>query len=196
MNSERWTVNSPRRRAIFLDRDGVICQNRSDYVKSWDEFVFLPGVFEALRKIAATNFIILVTTNQSLISRRLASLSTLHDIHSRMTNAIVHEGGRIDSIYFCPHTDEDKCICRKPRTGMYEQGRREWSVDFSKSYVVGDAKEDVMAAQAIGAQPILVLTGRGADQRKRLVENNHTGYHVADDLLAAVEWILAREKKS
>jgi D-glycero-D-manno-heptose 1,7-bisphosphate phosphatase len=183
-------------RAIFLDRDGVVCENRSDYVKSWDEFVFLPHVFEALRRIAASEFVVLVTTNQSVVSRGLATDTTVRGIHARMTDAIARAGGRIDAVYFCPHTDADHCDCRKPRTGMYEQGKREWNIDFARSYVVGDAETDIAAARAIGAQSILVLTGRGKDQHVRVIENHHSDYHVADDLLDAVEWILGRENKS
>jgi len=182
-------------RAIFLDRDGVICENRSDYIKSWDEFIFLPRTLEAMRRIAATEFVVLVTTNQSVVSRGLTTEATVRDIHTRMMEAIARAGGRIDHVYFCPHTDADRCDCRKPRTGMYEQGKREWDIDLARSYVVGDAEEDVAAARTIGAQPILVLTGRGKTQHARVIENHHTGYYVADDLLDAVKWILAREQK-
>ena len=183
-----------QRRAIFFDRDGVICENRPDHVKSWDEFVFIPGALDAMRQIAASDFLLLVTTNQAAIARGMTTDAIVRDIHARMDEAITKHGGWLDAIYFCPHLPEANCNCRKPRTGMYEQGKREWDIDFAQSYVIGDSERDIGAANAIGAQPILVLTGVGMQHRARLTENHSTGYHVADDLPAAIEWILEREK--
>jgi D-glycero-D-manno-heptose 1,7-bisphosphate phosphatase len=178
-----------QRRAIFLDRDGVINVNRPDHVKSWDEFIFLPGALTALRQIATSDFVAVVTTNQSAIARGLMREATLRDIHARMLGEIERAGGRIDAVQFCPHLPEDDCDCRKPRTGMYERAVERFGIDPTRSYVVGDALEDIVAAQTIGAQPILVLTGRGQAQHTRLLENNHAGFVVVADLAHAVEWI-------
>ncbi len=192
-------ISVTQRRAIFLDRDGVINANRPDHVKRWDEFVFLPRALDALRRIAVSDFVVLVTTNQAAIARGLTTDATVRDIHARMIAAIERAGGRIDAVYYCPHHPDANCDCRKPRTGLYRQGAREWNVDIARSYVVGDAMADVAAAREIGAQPILVLTGRGNEQHIVLKENNHrgdlghSGYHVAEDLLSAVEWIWQKE---
>ena len=183
-----------QRRAIFLDRDGVINANRPDHVKSWDEFVFLPRALDALRQIAASDFVVLVTTNQAAIARGQTSDAAVRDIHARMTAAVASAGGRIDAVYYCPHLPEENCECRKPRTGLYRQGARERDIDLARSYVVGDAMADIVAARAIGAMPILVLTGRGNEQHGVLKENNHSGYHVADDLMSAVDWIWRKEQ--
>lgn len=184
-----------QRRAIFLDRDGVINANRPDHVKSWDEFVFLPRALDALRRIAASDFVVLVTTNQAAIARGQTSESAVRDIHVRMTAAVERAGGRVDAVYYCPHLPAENCDCRKPRPGLYMQGAREWNIDLARSYVVGDALADIVAAREIGALPILVLTGRGNEQHIVLKENNHTGYHVVDDLMGAVEWIWEKEKR-
>lgn len=180
--------------AIFLDRDGVINVNRADHVKTWDEFVFLPGALDALRQIAASEFRVLVATNQAAIARGLTTEESVREIHARMLAEVARAGGRVDAVYYCPHLPEENCNCRKPRVGMYLRGAREWNVDLARSYVIGDALADVAAAQAIGAQPILVLTGRGRAQNAELIANNHSGYYVADDLLGAVQWIWQKEK--
>lgn len=179
------------RRAIFLDRDGVINANRADHVKSWDEFVFLPGVLDALRQLATRDFVLVVTTNQAAIGRGLMSEATLRDIHAQMSDAIARAGGRLDAIYFCPHRPEDLCACRKPQPGMYLAAARQFGIDPARSYVIGDAQADVDAARAIGAQGILVLTGRGSEQFAQMTARND--YIVVADLACAVEWIEQRE---
>ena len=185
-----------KHRAIFLDRDGVINVNRPDHVKTWDEFDFLPNALIALRKLAASDFRIIITTNQSAIARGLVAQETVRDIHARMLAAVERAGGRIDAVYYCPHHPDDKCGCRKPQPGLFEQAARDFQIDLARSFVVGDALSDVAAALAIGARPILVMTGRGCDQHMEVLANNHTGHQVADDLLGAVEWILREEEIS
>ncbi len=183
-----------KRRAIFLDRDGVINENRPDHVKNWDEFIFLSRTKDALRRLATSDFLAIVTTNQSGVHRGVFNELALRDIHTRMSSAIARAGGRIDAVFYCPHLPDENCECRKPRTGMYRWAAEKWDVDFAHSYVIGDAMADVQAAQALGSTPILVLTGRGEDQHDLLIENNHSGFQVVDDLWDAVELIWQREK--
>lgn len=182
------------RRAIFLDRDGVININRPDHIKTWDEFIFLPRAVDALRRIASSEFLAIVTTNQSGINRGVFSQENLLNIHTRMAEEIRKNGGRLDAVYFCPHKPEEKCECRKPGIKMYRDAEREWGIDLTRSYMIGDAMVDVQAALAIGAMPLLVLTGRGERQHGLLIENNHSGFHVVANLWDAVAWIWAREK--
>lgn len=183
-----------QQRAVFLDRDGVINVNRPDHVKSWDEFVFLPNALTALAKLAASDFRVIVTTNQSAIARGLVAEETVRAIHARMIADVTRAGGRIDAVYFCPHHPDDKCACRKPQVGLFLQAARDFAIDFTRSFVIGDAFSDVAAALAIGAQPILVLTGRGRAQYAEMVANNHAQQRIADDLLGAVEWILTNDE--
>ncbi len=184
------------RRAIFLDRDGVINRNRPDHVKSWDEFVFLPGALDALRQLAATDFVTIITTNQAAINRRLVTDEVVRDIHSRMMAAIEHAGGRIDAVYYCPHKPEERCDCRKPMPGMYLRAARENGIDLARSYVIGDASVDLDAARAIGAQAVLVESGRGCDHRNgQGCAVCDRGCVIVDDLWHAVDWIFCNEQR-
>jgi D-glycero-D-manno-heptose 1,7-bisphosphate phosphatase len=178
------------RPAIFLDRDGVINENRPDHVKSWEEFAFLPGALEALRALAGLGWPVIVISNQAIINRGLATRQTVDEINARMTAAIRDAGGRIDGVFYCPHRTDDGCDCRKPRPGLLFKAAADHGLDLARSFLVGDAESDVLAAQAAGCQAILVLTGRGAEQLACLQTHGVDGFYVADDLAAAVKWII------
>ena len=182
-----------KRRAIFLDRDGVINVNRPDHVKTWHEFEFLPHALAAIRKLAASDFLIIVTTNQAAIARGLTTEAAVRDIHAQMIAEIERTGGRIDAVYFCPHHPDDKCACRKPQPGLYRQAAERFGIDLARSFVVGDAFADIAAALAIGARPVLVLTGRGHEARAQLAAHNHNGLEIVNDLWHAVAWIWREE---
>lgn len=151
-------------RAIFLDRDGVICENRPDHVKSWDEFRFLPGAKDSLAALSRLGLPMVVVTNQAIVGRGMVPAGVVDDIHRRMVAEIEAHGGRIDRVVYCPHRPEGRCGCRKPEPGMLLQMADEMSIDLSRSYMVGDAATDLVAAQQVGCQPFLVLTGRGLQQ--------------------------------
>jgi len=184
-----------KRQAVFLDRDGVINENRHDYVKSWDEFVFLPTAFEALRRLAKSPFVIIVVSNQSAIHRGLVSHQTVKEIHQRMVFEIQQHGGRIDAIFYCPHRPDEGCDCRKPRPGLLLKAARQFNLDLSRSFLIGDAVSDVEAALAAGCQPVFVLSGRGKEQLPLLKASGINKYHLAVDLLDAVDWILQRNSE-
>jgi histidinol-phosphate phosphatase family protein len=131
------------RSAVFLDRDGVINANRSDYVKSWDEFAFLPGVFEALRRLREGSRTVVVVSNQSAIGRGIAAPAVVDAIHRRMRAEVAEHGGRIDAVFYCPHRPDEGCECRKPRPGLLRRAARELGLDLARSYLVGDAVSDV-----------------------------------------------------
>jgi D-glycero-D-manno-heptose 1,7-bisphosphate phosphatase len=151
-------------RAIFLDRDGVICENRPDHVKSWDEFRFLPGAMLSLAALSRLGIPVVVVTNQALVGRGTVPASVVDGIHQRMVAEVEASGGRIDRVVYCPHSPEDHCACRKPEPGMLLQVAREMGIDLSQSYLVGDAASDLMAGQQVGCQLFLVLSGRGLQQ--------------------------------
>ncbi|HLF00338.1 MAG TPA: D-glycero-beta-D-manno-heptose 1,7-bisphosphate 7-phosphatase [Anaerolineales bacterium] len=151
--------------AIFLDRDGVIIENRADYVRAWDDVAFIPGALSALTGIADSEFAIVIVTNQAGIGRGMVSLDAAQSINERIRDEIVHAGGRIDGLYLCPHTDSDGCDCRKPKPGMLLRAAQELSLDLSRSWMIGDALTDLQAGEAAGAHSLLVLTGRGAEQK-------------------------------
>ncbi|MDI7275161.1 MAG: D-glycero-beta-D-manno-heptose 1,7-bisphosphate 7-phosphatase [Anaerolineae bacterium] len=174
-------------RAVFLDRDGVINENREDYVKSWDEFSFLPGALEALRRLAASPLLIVVVTNQAAIGRGLVSADMVHEVNRRMIEEIEATGGRVDALYLCPHNRDESCECRKPKPGLLIQAAQEMGIDLGQSYCVGDKLSDLEAGRAVGCGGVLVLTGVGRDQDLA----NAAGYRVVSDLAEAVETILA-----
>ena len=176
--------------AVFLDRDGVINENRADYVKSWKEFVFLPNVCEPLRQLAQNGLLTIVVTNQSAINRGLVSPETVETIHRRMCEVVAGNGGRIDMVLVCPHRPDENCHCRKPKPGLLLQAAEHFDLDLSRSYLIGDALCDIAAGLAAGCRSILVLTGLGRQELVRLKAQGYDGYHVAADLEEAVEWIL------
>ena len=185
-------MSQPRKRAVFVDRDGVINQNRSEYVRSWDEFKFLDGSLDAIARLAATDFQVFVVTNQSAIGRSLVRRKIVDEIHERMVAHIEQAGGRVDKVLCCPHRPDENCDCRKPRAGLLLRACQEYHLDLSASYLIGDSLEDLMAASAVGCIAILVLTGRGREALTKL-ERHMDRVVVVEDLAAAVAWILDRK---
>ena len=175
---------------VFIDRDGVININRSDYVKSWDEFKFEAGVFESINRLAQYPLVIVVISNQSIIGRGLVTREVVDEIHNRMLEAITQHGGRIDAIYYCPHRPGEGCECRKPRPGLLLRAAKELNLDLSRSYFIGDAVSDVEAALAAGCMSLFVQTGLGRDQLVRLEESGFHDIRKFPDLKDAVDFIL------
>lgn len=177
---------------VFLDRDGVINENRTDHVKSWDEFVFLPGALEALRVLHETGWRVVVITNQAIVNREIITRSALDEMHSRMTRIVELHGGAIEAVLACPHRPDENCECRKPRPGLLLQAAARYRLPLDQCYLVGDALTDVMAGNTVGARCLLVLTGRGAHQFR---DNRQAcgPYGVAPDLKAAVQRLVRLE---
>lgn len=153
--------------AIFLDRDGVIIENRPNYVRSWDDVEIFPQALKTLVNISRSPYSIVIVTNQSAVGRGLISLSTAQAINRQLVDEIKQAGGRIDGVYMCPHAPWEGCDCRKPEPGLFFQAARELSLDLMRSVMVGDALSDIIAAREAGIpRQAMVLTGRGAAQAK------------------------------
>ena len=151
--------------AIFLDRDGVIIENRPTYVRSWADVAFYPQALDALGKISSSPYKIVVVTNQSAVGRGLITLETAMQINHQVVETIVGQGGRIDGIFMCPHAPEDGCDCRKPQPGLFFQAAQALALDLQRSSLVGDAYSDLLAGQAANLhQTAIVRTGRGEAQ--------------------------------
>ena len=146
---------------IVLDRDGVINHDSDQFIKSPDEWRPIPGSLEAVARLNHAGFRVVVATNQSGVGRGLLDIGTLNAIHEKLHRALAQVGGRLDAIFYCPHTGDSHCECRKPRPGMLEEIGRRFNVDMTGVPCVGDSERDLVAAQAVGAQPMLVLTGKG-----------------------------------
>ncbi len=182
-------------RAVFVDRDGVICRNRRDHVKSWEEFEFLPGVLEAMAQLARLDMPIVVITNQAAIHRGMVAAETVQDIHTRMVRQIEAAGGRTDGVFYCPHRPDEDCDCRKPRPGMLLQAADMLGIDLTRSYLIGDARSDIQAGRAVGARCYLVLTGRGRQQVWHCWLNGESDFRVTPSLATAVREIIGRESQ-
>jgi D-glycero-D-manno-heptose 1,7-bisphosphate phosphatase len=181
-------------KVVFLDRDGVISQDRPDYITSWKEFEFIPRSLEAIKVLSANGFAPIVITNQSAVNRGRITRNTLTEIHDKMTDAITSHGGRIEAIYVCPHTPDNGCNCRKPKPGLILQAQKNYNLDLSSIPMIGDDKKDIVAAREAGCgMAILVRTGKGKETEKRLREEGIDVDYVADDLLDAVKWLIGHE---
>ena len=185
--------------AVFLDRDGTI-NEQMGYINHLSRFRLLPGVGQAIRLLNEHGLPVVVVTNQSGLARGYFPESLLAEVHEAMRRQLALEGARIDGLYVCPHHPEAKdarfrlnCACRKPKPGLLEKAAADLRLDLRRSFMVGDRWSDLRCGAAVGATNILVLTGYG---RGDLV---HVGPgqpvqpdHVAEDLLAAAQWIIAR----
>lgn len=183
-------------RAVFLDRDGVINENRTDHVKSWQEFIFLPGTLPALRWLNLAGFHVFVITNQAIVGRNIVSAQTIEGIHAEMLVQVAHHGGHIHDIRYCPHDSDVECECRKPRPGMLRDLTARWGIQPSRSYLVGDAWTDIAAGRSMGIRSILVRTGRGAQHAALPEIEQHPPDYIANDLLGAVAWLMRQEDEA
>lgn len=176
---------------VFLDRDGVINLDSSDYIKSWSEFKFIPRSIEAIKELALKEFNVIVITNQSVINRNMVSGKGLEHIHASMKNEVKSGGGLIKDIFFCPHIPEDSCDCRKPKPGLIYQAQKAYSIDLKDAVMVGDSAKDIECARNAGCGiAVLVKTGNGAEAEKTLAEKKIYPDHIAQDLYEAVQWII------
>jgi D-glycero-D-manno-heptose 1,7-bisphosphate phosphatase len=148
---------------VILDRDGVINEDSAHHIKSPDEWQPIPGSLEAIARLHRAGWHVVVATNQSGIARKLYDLDTLVRIHEKMHRAVRDAGGQIDAVFFCPHGPEDNCTCRKPAAGLFHDIARRLRIDLRGVPAIGDSLRDLQAARTVGAQPILVKTGQGAD---------------------------------
>ena len=178
--------------AIFLDRDGVLIENKPDYVKAWDEVEIFPHTFTAMRKLAQLGRPIIMVTNQSAVGRGIITAAWVDEVHRRLIAEIEAGGGRIDAVYFCPHHPQEACACRKPSPGMLRQAAQEWDLDLTASFLVGDAVSDIETVRAVGGRGILVRTGRGEEQAPLLADHAHWKIPVVVDLDAAADYLVAR----
>ena len=173
----------------ILDRDGVINYDSDFCIKSPAEWRPIPCSIDAIARLNQNGYHVAVATNQSGIGRGLFDMATLNAINDKMMEMVFRHGGRIDALFFCPHTALEECNCRKPRTGMLEEIAVRFHVDLKGVPFVGDSLKDTQAAEAIGAQPILVLTGKG--QRTRADGGLPRKTLVFEDLAEAARHIIA-----
>ena len=151
---------------ILLDRDGVINFESKYYIKSPDEWIPLPGSIEAIAALSQAGYTPIVITNQSGVGRGLYDIKTLDAIHEKMRQMIHAAGGTLAAVFYCPHTPDEFCLCRKPELGLFYQARDTFQIDLTNVWMVGDSLRDLQAAEKAGCQPVLVKTGHGMETLK------------------------------
>ena len=179
----------PKQRYILLDRDGVINHDSDVFIKSPDQWIPIEGSLEAIALLNAHGYKVIVVTNQSGVARGLFDEIMLKKIHAKMRQLVSEKGGHITAIYYCPHGTDSECECRKPKAGLLKAFAADFHVDLTKIAVIGDSLRDLQAADAAGAQPILVKTGKG---KKTLIENPNLNIPVFENLYDAAKHITAR----
>lgn len=180
-------------RVIFLDRDGVINRDPTGgYVTNWEDFHFLDGSKEAIKKLTDSGYEVILISNQAGVAKGLYTLEALDEITRRMTAEIEKAGGKIGSVFYCPHRDEDNCDCRKPKTGLFRKATEGLDIDFGKTYFIGDGVMDIEAGRNAGCKTILVLSGKTSiDDRENWTAQPD---YIFKDLLEAVNWLLEGTK--
>jgi D-glycero-D-manno-heptose 1,7-bisphosphate phosphatase len=174
--------------ALFLDRDGVIIENRPDYIRSWSDVEIYPQAMTALAKIKNSPYKIIIITNQSAVGRGLMTIERADQINRRLVAEIEKVGGRIDGIYMCPHGPNQGCACRKPKPGLLYQAADDLNLDLSRSIMIGDAISDIVAAASAGlSNLILVQTGRGTNQANLPVVQELPDFLVYKNLSEAID---------
>jgi D-glycero-D-manno-heptose 1,7-bisphosphate phosphatase len=177
-------------RLVILDRDGVINQDSSEYIRTPEQWVPIPGSLEAIARLCRAEYRVVIITNQAGVGRGLYSLDTMNKINMRMFELMRQKGGEVDALLFCPHAPDVGCDCRKPKPGMFLDLARRLKVHLTGIPAVGDSIRDLDAAIAAGARPVLVRTGNGTETLQAIQQGGDPRYKevpVYDDLAAFVE---------
>lgn len=181
-------------RLVILDRDGVINHDSDDFVKTPDEWLPIDGSIGAIAKLSSAGFTVAVATNQSGIGRKLLDKPALDAMHEKLRSLVKDAGGDVDRIVYCPHHPDDGCDCRKPAPGLYQRLSRHYGVPLDGVPVVGDSERDLVAARAMNARPILVLTGNGEKTNTDLQRRGEV-VETFSDLDAVATALIAETRK-
>jgi D-glycero-D-manno-heptose 1,7-bisphosphate phosphatase len=176
---------------IILDRDGVINYDSDDYIKNTEEWIPLPGSIEAISELSRAGFRICIATNQSGLGRGLFTEYDLANMHELMRLVVEEQGGKIDGIFFCPHTPEENCACRKPGIELLNQIEEHFSQSVENAWFIGDTEKDIDAALAKNCKPILVLTGKGSLTQATINPDKLYNIPVFDDLFTASMFVIS-----
>jgi D-glycero-D-manno-heptose 1,7-bisphosphate phosphatase len=185
---------------IILDRDGVINEDRDDYVKSADECIPIQGSINAIVRLNKAGFTVVVATNQAGLAKGKFELEDLEAMHEKITGLVEENGGEIGAIFYCPHHPDENCKCRKPKPGMLDAIEAEFNTSVEGCYYIGDSLRDLQAAIQKGCKPALVKTGNGVRTLAQLAVPalqtsaplvTHEQIHIFDNLAAAADFIIA-----
>ncbi|MBV8603877.1 MAG: D-glycero-beta-D-manno-heptose 1,7-bisphosphate 7-phosphatase [Pelomonas sp.] len=184
---------------VILGRDGTINHYRDDHVKSPDELEPLPGSLEAIARLNHAGWHTVMATNQAGIGRGLIDMAALNAVHAALNQRLAEKGGRLDAAFFCPHTPEEGCACRKPLPGLIHQIGERFGADLAQVHMVGASLRDLETARNAGCRPHLVksdrLGGLDADQLAALVAQV-PGTQVHENLAAFAEHLIQQERRA
>lgn len=187
-------MSSSPRWALFLDRDGVLIQNRPDYVRTLAQVVFIPGAAEAVAAFNQSfpNVPVIVASNQAGVGRGLIAPEMVVAINAAIQTQVQVVGGRITAFYICPHRTDEDCPCRKPKPGLLHNAAAEHQLQLAESVMIGDSATDVLAAQAAGAQPLFVQTGLSERLIAEQTYAEQLGASIHTDLTTAIQFLLTQ----
>ena len=183
-------------KAVFLDRDGVITKEPPYYAHRIDQLELIPKSAEAIRLLNKNEFKVIIVSNQSGVARGYYQEKDIEIYNKAMKKKLEEENACIDAIYYCPHYPEaviDKykvdCECRKPKPGMLKRAERDLNLDLKCSFLIGDKISDIEAGYRAGCKTILVLTGQGNDELKKISKMNIKPNYISKDLFTAIQII-------
>jgi D-glycero-D-manno-heptose 1,7-bisphosphate phosphatase len=182
---------------VIVGRDGTLNQYRDDHVKAPEEWVPIPGALEAVSKLNHAGWHVVLATNQAGLGRGLIDMASLNSVHLKMHQMLARVGGRVDGVFFCPHTTEDQCECRKPLPGLLLDIAKRYGMDPENIPAVGESLKDLQACLAAGCEPHVLRRGRAglrtdAELSGLLVHAPEAQVH--DDLMAFAEFLIRRER--
>jgi histidinol-phosphate phosphatase family protein len=187
-------LSLPKNRAVFLDRDGTLNEDSTDYIKSTAEFRLFEFTPSALRLFQKLGFLIIIVSNQSAIGRGLMTRWTVDEINGVMKSILRENNISITDIYYCPHKPDDKCDCRKPGTENIKRAIAEYNIDIARSYFIGDSQKDIQAGAAVGCKSILVKSGVNPPSFCAIQNWDPRPNFVTDNILEAAQLVECLER--
>jgi len=184
---------------IILDRDGVINEQPGDHVTSADDWTPIPGSIEAMAQLSQAGYQLAIATNQNGLALGLFDLDDLEAMHAKLRALVEDAGGEVAGIFYCPHSEEDHCRCRKPNTGLLDAIEAEFDTNLHDCYFVGDQLKDLQCAVAKGCKPVLVRSGRGEQTLQALIATPDAALSattVFDDLQKFSAFVLSTDTPS
>ena len=158
-------------KTVFVDRDGVINQERNDYVKSISELEIYPNVAKNIKLLKDAGFLVIVITNQSAVNRGIITHEMINQIHNSIQEHLKKYGTFLDGFYYCPHVPDENCNCRKPKPGLLQQAILELNIDLNSSWMIGDSDSDIEAADSIGCKAIKISDNFSLDNAVKKILN-------------------------
>jgi D-glycero-D-manno-heptose 1,7-bisphosphate phosphatase len=183
---------------VILDRDGVINEDSDSYIRSLADWRPIPGSVEAIAALSQAGYTVAVATNQSGLGRGYFELEALESIHAKLNKLVEEQGGALSGIFYCPHTPEEHCQCRKPATGLLRAIESELCLSVHDAFFIGDSLKDLQAGEAAGCRPVLVKTGKGMQtlakiQQADVALDHPKGIPVFANLAEAAKYILEQQ---